>query len=186
MKSLIIVLSLLDVTMVNVQAQDVVSPSLELTIAIARARLALEDTDLATVNLRSSSPAKQAVAPTLPRPVEGQKSPGGEWSYSAKQNAWIPVKLPGPMWTESGSHQASVEHLVREHGYDRKTVERLTPEQRRVLHANAHNRATAKTPAKVSASDDCPDGQCPSSSSSSYYKYEYRSRNRIRVLPRRR
>lgn len=95
--------------------------------------------------------------PTVP--VDGQLSPRGEWRWNLNQQAWVPVEKPGPRWHQDG-HSATVDHLVRDHGYRRADLVRLTQSQLDVLHSNAHNAARAR---RVSAPtySACPSGRCP-------------------------
>lgn len=92
--------------------------------------------------------------------VDGQLSPRGEWQWSESQWAWVPVKKPGPAWVQDG-HSATINHLVREHGYSRASLEKLTQPQLDVLHSNSHNAARAAAPVRSSG---CPGGVCPSPS----------------------
>lgn len=102
--------------------------------------------------LPKSEPPKPAIA-------DGQLSPGKQWRWSQAQWAWVPVKQAGPMWVQDG-HSATIDHLVREHGYRRADLVRLTQQQLDVLHSNAHNSARAR---RVSAPtySACPSGRCP-------------------------
>ncbi len=90
---------------------------------------------------------------------DGQLSPRGEWQWSQAQVAWVPVQRSGPRWVENG-HSATVDHLVRDHGYKRADLVKLTQAQLDVLHSNAHNSARAR---RVSAPtySSCPSGRCP-------------------------
>ncbi len=92
--------------------------------------------------------------------VDGQLSPGKQWKWSEAQWAWVPVKQAGPAWVQDG-HSATVDHLVREHGYSRSSLANLTQQQLDVLHSNAHNAARAAAPVRSSG---CPGGVCPSPS----------------------
>jgi len=91
-------------------------------------------------------------------PLDGQLSPRGEWQWSQAQGAWVPVARSGPLWRENG-HSATVDHLVRDHGYKRADLVRLTQSQLDVLHSNAHN-ATRRVSAPTYSSS-CPSGRCP-------------------------
>lgn len=93
---------------------------------------------------------------------DGQLSPRGQWKWSEAQWAWVPVKAAGPAWVQNG-HSATVDHLVREHGYSRASLVNLTQSQLDVLHSNAHNAARAAAPVRSSG---CPGGVCPSPSRS--------------------
>jgi hypothetical protein len=97
-----------------------------------------------------------------PQPVDGQLSPGKQWRWSESQWAWVPVKQAGPAWVQNG-HSATIDHLVREHGYSRSSLAHLTQRQLDVLHSNAHNAARAAAPVRASG---CPGGNCPSPSRS--------------------
>lgn len=106
---------------------------------------------------------------TLPKPPtvkqsltvqDGQLSPRGEWRWSQSQGAWVPVAKAGPRWVENG-HSATIEHLVREHGYSRASLERLTQAQLDQLHSNAHNLARKSI---VNQDSPCPGGRCPAPS----------------------
>ena len=90
---------------------------------------------------------------------DGQLSPRGEWRWSQAQAAWVPVPKAGPRWVQDG-HSATVDHLVRDHGYRRADLVRLTQSQLDTLHSNAHNAARAR---RVSAPtySSCPSGRCP-------------------------
>lgn len=90
---------------------------------------------------------------------DGQLSPRGEWRWSQSQAAWVPVPRSGPRWVQDG-HSATIDHLVRDHGYRRADLVRLTQSQLDTLHSNAHNAARAR---RVSAPTDssCPSGRCP-------------------------
>lgn len=102
---------------------------------------------------------------TLPKPTvkqsltvqDGQLSPRGEWRWSQSQGAWVPVAKAGPRWVENG-HSATIDHLVRDHGYRRADLVKLTQSQLDVLHSNSHNSARAR---RVSAPTYCPSGRCP-------------------------
>lgn len=106
---------------------------------------------------KPSETRKSAVLTTTP--VDGQLSPKGEWRWSQAQAAWVPVPKPGPKWHQDG-HSATVDHLVRDHGYRRADLVRLTQSQLDTLHSNAHNAARAR---RVSAPtySACPSGRCP-------------------------
>ncbi len=111
----------------------------------------------------SESPSKAAPPDHFVEPnklVDGQLSPRGEWQWSEAQWAWVPVKQPGPAWVQDG-HSATIDHLVREHGYSRASLENLTQSQLDVLHSNSHNAARAAAPVRSSG---CPGGVCPSPS----------------------
>ena len=109
------------------------------------------------------------VEKVLPKPVkaeppkptiqDGQLSPRGEWRWSSSQAAWVPVPKAGPRWVQDG-HSATIDHLVRDHGYKRADLVRLTQSQLDVLHSNSHNAARAR---RVSAPtySACPSGRCP-------------------------
>jgi hypothetical protein len=97
-----------------------------------------------------------------PQLVDGQLSPGKQWRWSESQWAWVPVKQAGPAWVQNG-HSATIDHLVREHGYSRSSLAHLTQAQLNVLHSNAHNAARAAAPVRASG---CPGGICPSPSRS--------------------
>jgi hypothetical protein len=96
------------------------------------------------------------VQPTI---LDGQLSPRGEWQWSQAQGAWVPVAKAGPLWRENG-HSATIDHLVRDHGYRRADLVKLTQSQLDVLHSNSHNSARAR---RVSAPtySSCPSGRCP-------------------------
>jgi hypothetical protein len=97
-----------------------------------------------------------------PKLKDGQLSPGKQWRWSQLQWAWVPVKQSGPAWVQNG-HSATIDHLVREHGYSRSSLVHLTQRQLDVLHSNAHNAARAAAPVRSSG---CPGGVCPSPSRS--------------------
>lgn len=144
---------------------------LGLTLAVALMIIGVRDSERS----KTPTPAPQEVSPaaqpaerdTLPAiaaiakprkverreaaPKDGQLSPRGAWRWSTKAWAWQPVKQAGPAWVQHGQHAATVDHLVRAHGYSRASVERLTPAQRDIAHANAHN----------AAQSNCPGGVCP-------------------------
>lgn len=90
---------------------------------------------------------------------DGQLSPRGQWKWSEAQWAWVPVKAAGPAWVQNG-HSATVDHLVREHGYRRADLAKLTQPQLDTLHSNAHNLARARR-ASAPARSYCPSGRCP-------------------------
>lgn len=90
---------------------------------------------------------------------DGQLSPGKQWRWSESQWAWVPVKAAGPAWVQNG-HSATVDHLVREHGYRRADLAKLTQPQLDTLHSNAHNLARARR-ASAPARSYCPSGRCP-------------------------
>ena len=96
----------------------------------------------------------QAPKPTI---ADGQLSPRGEWRWSQAQGAWVPVAKAGPRWVENG-HSATIDHLVRDHGYRRTDLVKLTQYQLDTLHSNSHNSARAR---RVSAPTYCPSGRCP-------------------------
>lgn len=102
-----------------------------------------------------AAPARDET-PDFEAPFDGQLSPRGEWQWSEAQWAWVPVKKPGPAWVQDG-HSATIDHLVREHGYNRASLENLTQSQLDVLHSNSHNAARAAAPVRSS----CPSGNCP-------------------------
>lgn len=120
------------------------------TITVADTEPAVEHTQTPLVErlLPKSEPPKPVIA-------DGQLSPRGEWRWKMDQQAWVPVAKPGPRWLQDG-HSATVDHLVREHGYKRADLVRLTQSQLDVLHSNSHNAARAR---RVSA--PCPSGRCP-------------------------
>jgi hypothetical protein len=95
--------------------------------------------------------------PPKPTIADGQLSPRGEWRWSQAQGAWVPVPQPGPRWVENG-HSATIDHLVRDHGYRRADLVKLTQYQLDTLHSNSHNSARAR---RVSAPTYCPSGRCP-------------------------
>lgn len=97
------------------------------------------------------------VQPPKPTIADGQLSPRGEWRWSQAQGAWVPVAKAGPRWVENG-HSATVDHLVRDHGYRRAYLVKLTQYQLDTLHSNSHNAARAP---RVSAPTYCPSGRCP-------------------------
>jgi len=99
------------------------------------------------------------IGPPKPTIQDGQLSPRGEWQWSQAQGAWVPVARSGPRWVQNG-HSATVNHLVRDHGYRRADLVKLTQAQLDVLHSNAHNAARAR---RVSAPtySSCPSGRCP-------------------------
>lgn len=92
--------------------------------------------------------------------VDGQLSPRKQWKWSERQWAWVPVKQAGPSWVQDG-HSATVDHLIREHGYTRPALAKLTQQQLDTLHSNAHNAARAAAPVRSSG---CPGGNCPAPS----------------------
>lgn len=99
------------------------------------------------------------IGPPKPTIQDGQLSPRGEWQWSQTKGAWVPVARSGPRWVQNG-HSATVDHLVRDHGYRRADLVKLTQAQLDVLHSNAHNAARAR---RVSAPtySSCPSGRCP-------------------------
>ncbi len=90
---------------------------------------------------------------------DGQLSPRGEWQWSQAQGAWVPVPKAGPRWVQDG-HSATIDHLVRDHGYKRADLVKLTQLQLDVLHSNSHNAARARRVSAPTASY-CPSGRCP-------------------------
>ena len=100
-----------------------------------------------------------AITAQTPQIKDGQLSPRGEWRWSQAQAAWVPVPKPGPKWHQDG-HSATIDHLVRDHGYRRADLVRLTQSQLDTLHSNSHNAARAR---RVSAPtySACPSGRCP-------------------------
>jgi hypothetical protein len=108
------------------------------------------------------TPLVEKLLPKKPQLVDGQLSPGKQWRWSESQWAWVPVKVAGPAWVQNG-HSATVDHLVREHGYSRASLVNLTQAQLDVLHSNSHNAARAAAPVRSSG---CPGGNCPSPSRS--------------------
>ena len=102
-----------------------------------------------------------ATLPKPPKPTiqDGQLSPRGEWQWSSSQGAWVPVAKAGPRWVQDG-HSATIDHLVRDHGYRRADLVKLTQSQLDVLHSNAHNSARARRVSAPTASY-CPSGRCP-------------------------
>lgn len=105
------------------------------------------------------SPQLTATHHNSPQLTDGQLSPRGEWRWSQAQAAWVPVAKAGPLWRENG-HSATVDHLVRDHGYRRADLVKLTQSQLDVLHSNSHNAARVR---RVSAPtySACPSGRCP-------------------------
>jgi len=110
-----------------------------------------------------SSPVRDLTALEPSRAIavpDGQLSPRGEWRWSQAQGAWVPVAKAGPRWVENG-HSATVDHLVREHGYRRADLAKLTQYQLDTLHSNAHNSARARRVSAPTYSSACPSGRCP-------------------------
>jgi len=98
--------------------------------------------------------------PPKPTIQDGQLSPRGEWQWSQAQGAWVPVAKAGPRWVQDG-HSATVDHLVRDHGYRRADLVKLTQSQLDTLHSNAHNAARARRVSAPTYSSSCPSGRCP-------------------------
>ncbi len=98
--------------------------------------------------------------PPKPTIADGQLSPRGEWRWSSSQGAWVPVPKAGPRWVQDG-HSATIDHLVRDHGYRRADLVKLTQSQLDTLHSNAHNAARARRVSAPTYSSSCPSGRCP-------------------------
>lgn len=123
-----------------------------------------------TIEASSTPVETPLVEKLIPKPVQvpekrttisdGQLSPRGEWRWSQSQGAWVPVAKAGPRWVENG-HSATIDHLIREHGYSRASLERLTQAQLDQLHSNAHNLARKSI---VNQDSPCPGGRCPAPS----------------------
>lgn len=105
---------------------------------------------------RNKAPAASEKRTTI---SDGQLSPRGEWQWSQSQGAWVPVAKAGPRWVQDG-HSATIDHLVRDHGYKRADLMKLTQSQLDVLHSNSHNSARDRR-VSAPAYSSCPSGRCP-------------------------
>jgi hypothetical protein len=97
------------------------------------------------------TPLVEKLLPKKPQLVDGQLSPGKNFSFSEARNAWIPIDK-GQRRHLHNRQPVTAAHLIAEHGHAPSSVARWTQREIEICHANDHAQEfAAKQAARASS-----------------------------------